>query len=275
MADGDYGTINAIRRAMAVLERLAAARDGLSVTELAGALHLSKATVFRILASLHGAGYVEQDSQTQYYRLTLKIASLAFAFIDTIGFEDVCQPYLTDLARETGELVQLAVVEHDEMIFVAKAESTQRVKLVPLLGRRVTLHASAAGKVWLASLPEEEAIRIVLKQGLLRLTDRTLTTIDAIRAEWARVRQQGYATTVQEYWDDVNSVGAPIRVGATMRVVAAITVAGPASRLTVERLHALAPRLITVAATIARMWPAWSEPLSLAGGKEPSGKAAR
>lgn len=270
MAETEYGTINAIRRAMAVLEQLAAARQGCSVTELASAVSLNKATIFRILASLQSGGYVEQDPQSQCYRLTLKIASLAFAFIDTMGFEDICQPYLADLARETGELVQLAVVQGDEMIFVAKADGTQRVKLVPLLGRRVTLHASAAGKVWLASLPEEEAIRVVLKQGLPSLTGRTLTTIDANRAEWARARQRGYATTVREYWDDVNSVGAPIRVGATRRVVAAITIAGPSSRLSAETLHELAPRLIAVADAVGRVWPAWAGPLSMVDKSEKS-----
>jgi DNA-binding IclR family transcriptional regulator len=268
MPGGDYGTINAIRRAMGVLEQLAAARHGLSVTELANTAHLSKATVFRILASLQNTSYVEQDPQSQHYRLTLKIASLAFAFIDTMGFEDICQPYLAELARETGELVQLAVVQSDDMIFVAKAEGNQRVKLVPMLGRRVTLHASAAGKVWLASLPEEEAIRIVLKQGLARLTSNTLTTIDANRAEWARARQQGYATTVQEYWEDVNSVGAPVRL-ANRRVVGAIAIAGPSSRFTVEIMQALAPRLMSVADAIGRLWPAWTEPLSVAGSREP------
>ncbi len=270
MPDADYGTINAIRRAMNALEQLAAARYGLSVTELANAARLSKATVFRILASLQSAGYVEQEPQSQRYRLTLRIASLAFAFIDTMGFEDICQPYLTELARETGELVQLAVVQGDEMIFVAKAEGNQRVKVVPLLGRRVTLHASAAGKVWLASLPEEEAIRIVLTHGLPQLTEQTLTTIDANRAEWARVRQQGYATTIQEYWDDVNSVGAAVRTGANRRVVAGITIAGPSSRLMLEIMQALVPRLTSVADAIGRLWPAWTEPLSVAAGHEPS-----
>ena len=121
----------------------------------------------------------------------------------------------------------------------------------------------------MASLPEEEAIRIVLKQGLPRLTGQTLATIDANRAEWARVRQQGYAMTIQEYWDDVNSVGAPIRVGASRRVVAGITIAGPSSRFTPEIMHALVPRLVTAADTIARTWPAWAEPLAAVAGETP------
>ena len=98
MTRGDYGTINAIRRAMGILEQLAATRRGLSVTELATAAQLNKATVFRILASLLREGYVEQDSQSERYRLTAKIASLAFAFIDTMGFEEMCHPYFEELA---------------------------------------------------------------------------------------------------------------------------------------------------------------------------------
>lgn len=262
----DYSTITAIQRTLGVLERLATARQGLSVTELAEALGLNKATVFRILASLQSAGYVEQDALSQRYRLTLKIASLAFALLDTMGFEDICQPYLDELARETGELVQLAVVQGHDMVFVAKAEGHQRVKVVPLLGRRVALHASAGGKVWLASLPEDTAIRIVLSHGLPRLTSRTLTTVGALLQEWERVRRQGYATVVQEYWDDVNSVGAPVRAGRSQQVVAAVSVAGPASRFTEERLHQLAPRIVAVAEAIGRVWPQWAEPVVSAPG---------
>lgn len=270
MTRGDYGTINAIRRAMGILEQLAATRRGLSVTELATAAQLNKATVFRILASLLREGYVEQDSQSERYRLTAKIASLAFAFIDTMGFEEMCHPYFEELARESGELVQLAVVQDVDMIFVAKAEGNQRVKVVPLLGRRVTLHASAAGKVWLASLPEDAAIQVLLRHGMPRLTDRTLTTIDASRAEWAQVRRQGYAATVREYWDDVNSVGAPVRSGANRSVVAAVTVAGPSSRFGPDVMRALVPRLMAVADAIGRVWPAWTEPSPAADGREPA-----
>lgn len=256
----DYSGISAVQRAIGVLERLAAARQGLSVTELADAQRLNKATIFRLLASLQSIGYVERDPLSQRYRMTLKIASLAFAFVDTMGFEDVCQPYLDELARETGELVQLAVVQGQDMVFIAKAEGSQRVKVVPLLGRRVSLHASAGGKVWLASLPEDEAIGIVLGHGLPRLTSRTLTSIAALVREWAQVRCQGYATVVQEYWDDVNSVGAPVRAGRSQQVVAAVSVAGPASRFGVERLHELAPCLVAAADAIGRVWPQWAEP---------------
>jgi DNA-binding IclR family transcriptional regulator len=256
----DYSVITAIQRTLAALECLAPARHGLSVTELADTLRLNKATTFRILASLQRMGYVEQDALSQRYRLTLKIASLAFALIDTRGFEDLCQPYLNELAHETGELVQLAVVQDEDMIFIARAEGRHLLRVMPELGRRVTLHASAAGKVWLASLPEEEAARIALRHGLPRLGPRTLTTVDALLREWAAVRQQGYATTVEEYAPDVSSVAAPIRAGTNRQVVAALAVAGPTSRLTEAKLHELAPRLIAAGDAIGRVWPQWPEP---------------
>ncbi|MBI3966089.1 MAG: IclR family transcriptional regulator [Chloroflexi bacterium] len=258
----EHNAGNAIHRTLAVLERMAASPSGLSITELADGLALNKATIFRILASLQSAGYVEQEQYSQRYRLTLKIAVLAFSLIDTMGFEEICQPYLDELARETGELCQLAVVQGNDMIFVAKAEGNQRVKVVPLMGRRVALHASGGGKVWLASLPDADALRIVMSQSLPQLTERTLTTAGALLQEWEQVRRQGYATVVQEYWDDVNSVGAPVRSGRGGQVVAAISVAGPANRFTVARLHELAPQLIAAADSVGRVWPQWREPVS-------------
>ena len=251
-----YGSMDAIQRALGIIQRLAAAPKGRSLTDLAEDMRVNKPTVFRTLASLENAGYVEQDPVSQYYRLTLKIASVAFALLDSMGLEEVCQPYLDDLARETGELVQLAVVQSQDMIFAAKAEGTQRVKVVPELGRRVTLHASAAAKTWLASLPEDEAIRIVTTHGMSRNTPSTITRVADFLAELELTRQRGYGTSVQEFWDDVNAVGAPVRSGRTRRrVVAAIAVAGPAARLPEERLHALGPRVIDVADAIGAIWP--------------------
>jgi len=246
---------NPVVRTMFVLERLASAPQGLGVSELAAAMHVNKAIAFRVLASLQGMGFVEKDPLTLRYGLTLKLASLAFALIDSQGLEDICQPFLDQLADESGELVQLAVVDGTDMIFVAKAQGNQRVKVTPLLGRRAALHASAGGKVWLASLPEEKAIEIILSHGLTPLTPRTLTRVEDLRQEWERVRHHGYGTVVGEYWADVNSVGAPIRVGPHRQVVAAVSVAGPASRFSEDRLGAFAPRVIAAADAIGQVWP--------------------
>jgi IclR family transcriptional regulator, acetate operon repressor len=246
---------NPVARTVTVLERLASAPQGLSVTEIALAMRVNKAIAFRVLVGLQEKGYVQQDPLSLRYRLTLQLAALAFALIDSLGLEEICQPFLDQLAAETKELAQLAVVDGNDMIFVARAQGDQAVKVTPLLGRRVALHASAGGKVWLSSLPEQEATRLALAQGLTRFTARTLTTVDQLRQEWARVRRHGYATVIQEYWDDVSSVGAPVRVGRNLQVVAAVSVAGPTVRFGQDRLRALAPRLIEVADAIGRVWP--------------------
>jgi DNA-binding IclR family transcriptional regulator len=89
-----------------------------------------------------------------------------------------------------------------------------------------------------------------------------LTTVAQLRREWAGVRRQGYAAVIQEYWDDVNSVGAPVRIGRQQQVVAAVSVAGPAARFGEERLRALAPRLIEIADAIGRVWPRPAGPVA-------------
>lgn len=262
-AGREYRSItNPVERTITVLERLASAPQGLSVTEIAEAMRVNKAIAFRVLAGLQAKGYVEQDPLSLRYRATLQLAALAFTLIDSLGLEEVCKPFLDQLAAETNELVQLAVVDGHDMIFVARAQGDQRVTVTPLLGRRVALHASAGGKVWLASLPEHQAIELAVAQGLTRLTPHTLTTVAQLRREWASIRRQGYATVIQEYWDDVNSVGAPVRVGRQQQVVAAVSVAGPAARFGEDRLRALAPRLIEVADAIGRVWPRPAVPVA-------------
>jgi IclR family acetate operon transcriptional repressor len=107
-----------------------------------------------LLASLQNDGYVIRDEATDSFRLGLCFAAIALWHIDNLGISDLCQPVLRGLAIRTGELIQLAIVQNEQMIYVAKAEGQQRIRVLSLVGRTAVLHASSAGKVWLASLPE-------------------------------------------------------------------------------------------------------------------------
>lgn len=247
--------ISASARTMAILELLGTQPRGLTASEVVARLGIEKSIVSRILATLEGDGYVVRDPVTDIFRLGFRFVALAFRYIDSVGFYDFCMPELQRLAEKTGELVQLAVVEQDGLTYIAKAEGTQRIRLFSQLGRQAVLHASTAGKVWLASLPEERALALALKTGLAPITPKTIQSIDVLRDELARVRAQGFALLEEELFEGGSAVGVPIRDQRRAVVVGAVVLAGPTFRLSRSRLVEMVPDLTEAARLLAQAWP--------------------
>lgn len=242
---------------LSIVEALASAQDGLTVSELARQLRVHKGVVSRTLRQLAARGYVVPAPATRRFHLGLSILALGLRYADRLGFPGVCLPILQDLADETGELVQLGVVDGERLLFVAKAEGRdQRIRMVSMLGQFAPLHATAAGKVFLASLPEAEALRIARRQGLRAFTRRTATSPAALRRELRRVRRLGYAVVEEELFEGAGAVAAAVRLPrAANRVVATVSVSGPTFRLPAARKHELAPRVVATAARLAELWP--------------------
>ena len=163
-------------------------------------------------------------------------------------------PVLQSLADETDELVQLAVIEGDHVLFVAKAEGPgHSLRLLPLVGVVAPTHATASGKAWLASLPDDRALDVMRRQGLARVTSRTITSRARLLAELRSVRRDGYAITDGELDEGGRAIAAPIVHRG--RVVGAIAVSGPSSRLPLPRLKRLAPRVQRAARELEALWP--------------------
>ncbi len=240
---------------MQVLEALVEQPRGLSVAEAALRVQVGKSIASRLLATLAESGYVQRDPFTERYSLSLKLVALAFRFSDAVQFPQVCLPVLQRLAEESGELVQLLVVEQERLVYVARAEGNQHVQVVSRLGKEVPLHATASGKVWLAHLPEERAVALALSSGLRPLTPRTITDIETLLQELRRAREQGYATIEGELAEGANGVAAPIGRARFGAVVGTVVMSAPGFRLPTERLHLVAPRLIEAAQELEAVWP--------------------
>jgi DNA-binding IclR family transcriptional regulator len=228
---------------MAILEELSEQSSGVTVSELVMGLQIEKSVVSRVLATLENDGYVIRDAATDSFRLGLKLAGIALRHIDSTGVTDMCIPLLRDVANKTGELIQLAIVQNDQMIYVAKAEGHQRIRVLSLVGRPAILHASVAGKVWLASLPEKRALSLALENGLERYTENTITNVDEFRAELMRVRKKGYATVQEEMFEGAAAIGVPIADRRGGRVLGAVILSGPAYRLPLKKLESMVQML--------------------------------
>ena len=228
----------AVSRAVAALNALARASDGLTLSELARETGEPKSTLHGILATLVEAGLLVRDGATKRYRLGPHLLALAGAYArqsDLLrAFGEVARP----LARELGETIQLAILQGRDVLYIGKQEGTQWVRLASEVGTRLPAHATSLGKCLLAWLPPEELERLLAAGPLVALTPRTITDPDILRAELAQVRARGYAIDRGETLPDLWCFGAPVR-DAQGAVVAALSISVPVTRIASERIDEL------------------------------------
>lgn len=256
----EYSTISAVARAFQVVEALADAPGGAAVTTIAERVGIEFSIASRILTTLAGEGYVRRDPTSGYYHLTHKLAAAVSRLVEGTGFPDFCMPLLQDVADSTGELVQLAVLEGTELTFVAKAEGKHRIRMLSALGRDAPFHASSVGKAYLASLPEQEALRLVAARGMPAFTPHTITTISKLLAELRKVRNLGFAVVEEEYIEGGIAIGAVVRVERMGGVVGAVSIAGPSFRVKGAQIKELGKQMISLAERVGSIWPAHRTP---------------
>src|SRR3954466_12795073 len=241
--------VRSVDRAAALLLALGDSHGEAGVTELARRLGLHKSTASRLLATLEKRGLVEQDEESGRYRLGLVVIRLANRAERTLDLRSIAMPELDRLARMTHETTGLGVLDGDQLLTVAQADGPNLVAVGDWTGRSVPLHCVASGKVLMSALAEREVLRIV-RRGLLTYTERTITELEPLLEELARIRRRGYATALGEFEMGLNAVSAPVH-DARGNVIAAVDIWGPAFRLTPRRIPELAAQAREAAAAIS------------------------
>ena len=249
-----------LHKALDILELLETSERPLALGVVATETGLTKPNAHRLMQVLVERGYVEQDSDSQAYRATLRMAILGFGHLAATGLREVTYPELHRLATKTGELVRLAVVDHETLTWIVEAQGARNgLRYDGNLGRQAVLHATAAGKAWLSTLSDEDAVRRVLDAGFPTTQEcgpRVIRTIDELLQSLAETRKQGYATAIEEAAVGVNAVAVPVfdpQIGGP--AVAAIIVVGPSARMTPDRIDEIVPDLLEAAARTGIVWP--------------------
>jgi DNA-binding IclR family transcriptional regulator len=191
----DGNAVRSVDRAAALLLALGESQGEAGVTELARRLGLHKSTASRLLATLQKRGLVEQDGATGNYRLGLVVIRLAERAERTLDLRGIALPELERLARLTHETTGLGILDGDSMLAVAQVDGPNLIAVGDWTGRATPLHCVASGKVLMAALAEREVLRIV-RRGLLSHTERTITELEPLLEELARIRRRGYATAI-------------------------------------------------------------------------------
>lgn len=232
-------TVKSLVKALRILELLAeGGQPTYTLTELSRGLRLHVSTVHRLLVNLVRQGFVDSDPATGGYRLGFRVLRMGLKVLDQLDFRRVADPLLRQLNRQTEESVHLAILQGDRAISIEKFGNPQPMGLTAPLGGVLPLHCSGVGKALLAFQPDDRAMTFAETAGLERYTPHTITSSAQLRKELAHIRQEGYSVDNEEAVEGLRCVAAPI-FDHTGRVIAAFSVAGPATRVTSARVAAL------------------------------------
>ena len=217
--------IQSVGRALAILELFSDRQPALSVSEVAELTGLNRATCYRFCQTLRQLGYLEELDERRF-RPGIKAISLGHSALRSRELPELAMPYLRDLRRETGETVNLALLDDTDVVYVARVLSDHLISLRLYVGSRLPAYASSLGRAMLAFLPELEAQAIIVRSELKRITSHTIVDPKRLQAELGRVRARGYVVNDQEIAEGLRGVAAPV-LGVSGRPLAAVNVSVP------------------------------------------------
>lgn len=222
--------------------------DGAGVTELATRLNLSKGTVHNYLSTLRQHNYVVKEGDT--YNVGLSFFELGEYARNRIPIYHVAKPEVAKLAEETGELANLLCEEHGLGVYLYRAHGDNAVMLDTHTGKRRYLHNTALGKAILAHMPNERVEEILDQHGLPQATPNTITNREDLHEELAAIRKRGYAYCNQERVEGLQCVATPLMSRTDDRVLGAISLAGPTTRMNRNRIQEDLPERLLQAANV-------------------------
>jgi IclR family transcriptional regulator, pca regulon regulatory protein len=252
-ADDDRGDfVRSLARGLAVIGAFDAEHPALTLSDVARRAGVSRAAARRLLLTLVELGYAEADARL--FRLRPKVLELGFSYLHGTGLWGAAQPVMVELVERLHESCSAAVLDGDEIVYVARVPTRTRIMSITLgLGSRLPAHLTSMGRVLLAALPGAELERRLAALGTIESrTVRTLTDVAALRRAIAKVRTQGFALLDQELEPGVRSVAVPVH-GPGGAVIAALNVGTHASRVTMDDLKGrVLPALKETAEAVSR-----------------------
>jgi IclR family transcriptional regulator, acetate operon repressor len=227
----------AVRRAIAVLKSFSDEAPEMGVTEVSRRVGLHKSTVYRLLSAFEDEGLIARNPETGKYRLGPELIVLGEQVLRHTEVHRVALPFLRDLAERSGETIDLEVLSGSNVVTIEEIAGKHVVAAAGAIGMPWAAHATSTGKVLLAHLPPEKQ-RQVLARALKRFTPRTITDAKVLARDLIKIREQGYAVSFGELEDHLMAIGLPIR-SRNGDAIAAVSISGPDTRLTPDKMPAL------------------------------------
>jgi IclR family KDG regulon transcriptional repressor len=250
MKDPAEYNIRAVERAARILACFDHESPVLSSSEIAQAVGLHKSTTHRILTTLVHHRLLERASDGIRYRLGLQLANLGFRVIQRMDTRREAIPVMTRLRDEWDETCDLSIFDRDGVFYIEVIHSAHTFTIAASVGRHLPAHCTASGKLFLAHMSVEDLERF-LARPLQAHTGNTITSPKELLTQLREIRERGYSVDRDEYEVGICAVSAPIRDQAS-RMVAALGMPGPTSRMTPERVTDVSAALIEAAGAISR-----------------------
>lgn len=240
--------VQSLERGLSVLRAFSAERPAMTLSEVARTTHLTRATARRLLLTFEALGYMRSDGR--YFELTPRVLDLGYAYVSSLKLPDIAQPFMEELSERIHESVSAAVLDDDEIVYVARVP-TKRIMTVSIsLGSRLPAATTSLGRALLAELSDAELDAFLARTSVQRLTAHTLTQPAELRDAIFEVRRLGYAVLDQELEVGVRSASTVLRNRRGV-AVAAINVSTHAGRVTMKELRsAFVPQLLATAEAI-------------------------
>jgi IclR family acetate operon transcriptional repressor len=240
------GGVQSLERAFDLLERMADAGGEVGLSELSASSGLPLPTIHRLMRTLVDCGYVRQQPNRRY-ALGPRLIRLGESASRLLG--TWARPFLAELVDATGETANMALLDGDEVVYVAQVPSRHSMRMFTEVGRRVLPHSTGVGKALLAEVSPQEVRALLGRTGMPAATERTITDPDAFLAELDRIRGLGYAIDDNEQEVGVRCLAVTVPDSPT---AAAISISGPAGRLTEAATDKIVPVLHDVARQLAQ-----------------------
>lgn len=230
----DPSFMTSLARGLAVVQAFSDSRKPQTIANISQKTGIPRAAVRRCLHTLRELGYV--DAELNNFSLRPKVLTLGYSYLSSTPLTVSAQPYLNNISRTLNESSSLAVLEDDEVLYVARA-ATSRVMSVALnTGSRLPAYCTSLGRVMLAQLPPDELDAYLARTRLRAMTKNTVVSQKGLREILAGVRADGYAINDEELELGLRSIAVPVR-GASGSVLAALNVGAQAARISVKQLE--------------------------------------
>lgn len=252
--------VQSLQRALSIVNRLAAAEDGITLTEVAQQAGLSPSTAHRLLTTLEGERYVRFDAERRLWSVGVQAFVAGSAFLRSRSLAPAARPHMRALMEDSAETVNLAVADEGEAVYLSQVECRQMMRAFARPGARVPLHCSGVGKALLSAMADNAVSRVLHRHGLPRVTVKTLTTTPALRADLERSRARGYALDDEEHAVGLRCIAALV-FDEHGEAAGALSVSGPLARIGDERIPVLGAvvrgRADAVTAALGGVLPSW------------------
>lgn len=232
------GQVQALGRALAILNRLAQSDGGATLTELATEVGLAASTAHRLLTSLETERYVRFDPETKLWSVGVQAFIAGNGFLRTRDVVRMARPHMRWLMERSGETVNLAIEDQGMAVYLSQVECREMMRTFARLGARVPLHCSGVGKALMAAMDQSALGRHIDRHGLSRMTARTVTDPAALAADLGGIRQRGYAVDDEEHAVGLRCVAATV-FNEHGDPACAVSLSGPMARITDTRIASL------------------------------------